>query len=63
MMPKELEETIKTARIINHARGYFAGICEATRYMSGVNREHALAKYMHRYEIDNPEYARIKDEC
>ena len=62
-MTDDLQNAIDEARIIAHARGYFAGICEATRFMSAVNREHALAKYMHRYEIDNPRYARIKDEC
>ncbi len=58
----DLQNAIDEARIIAHARGFFAGICEATRFMSSENREHALAKYMHRYEIDHPEYARIKDD-
>jgi hypothetical protein len=55
-------DDLQTAIIIAHARGYFAGILEATRFMSGVNRDVALAKHMHRYEIDHPEYARIKDD-
>jgi hypothetical protein len=59
----DLQTSIDEARTIAHARGFFAGICEATRYMSSENREQAIAKYMHRYEIDNPQYARIKDDC
>ena len=61
-MTDDLQTAIDEARIIAHARGYFAGILEATRFMSGVNRDVALAKHMHRYEIDHPEYARIKDD-
>lgn len=62
-MPDELEETIRTARIINHARGYFAGIDDATKYMSGPNREEAIARLMRQYEIDNPDYVRVKNGC
>ena len=62
-MSDDLQNAIDEARTIAHARGYFAGICEATRFMSAANREQALAKHMHRYEIDNPRYARIKNEC
>ena len=61
-MNDDLQNAIDEARTLAHALGYFAGIAEATRYMSGVNRDVALAKHMHRYEIDHPEYARIKDD-
>jgi hypothetical protein len=62
-MSANLQNAIDEARTIAHACGFFAGICEATRFMSGANREHALAKYMKQYEIDNPRYARIKNGC
>jgi hypothetical protein len=61
-MTDDLQNAIDEARTLAHALGYFAGTAEATRYMSGVNREHALAKYMKQYEKDNPRYARIKDD-
>ena len=61
-MPDDLEKTIQTARIINHARGYFAGICEVTRYLSGENREEAIARLMKKYENENPDYVRVKNE-
>ena len=62
-MPDNLQNAIDEARTIGHALGFFAGISEATRCMSAANRDVALAKHMHRYEIDNPRYARIKDGC
>jgi hypothetical protein len=62
-MTDDLQTAIDEARTIAHARGYFAGICEATRFMSGANREQALAKHMKQYEKDNPRYARIKNDC
>lgn len=62
-MTDDLEKTIRTARIINHARGYFAGIDDATKYLSGENREGALALLMKKYEADNPDYVRVKNEC
>ena len=63
MMPKELEETIKTARIINHARGYFAAVLDCTRYVSERNREQAIARLIKKYEADHPEYVKVKDDC
>jgi hypothetical protein len=63
MMPKELEQTIQTARIINHARGYFAAVLDCTRYVSERNREQAIARLIKKYEADHPRYARIKNEC
>ena len=62
MMPKELEETIKTARIINHARGYFAAVLDCTRYVSERNREQAIARMIKKYEADHPEYTRVKND-
>ena len=61
-MSANLQKAIDEARTIAHALGFFAGISEATRYMSGVNREQALAKHMKQYEKDNPRYARIKND-
>tara|TARA_R110000824_G_scaffold69785_5_gene179597 strand:- start:198 stop:383 length:186 start_codon:yes stop_codon:yes gene_type:complete len=61
-MTDDLQNAIDEARTLAHALGYFAGICEATRFMSSENREHALAKYMKQYEKDNPRYARIKND-
>ena len=61
-MTDDLEKTIHTARIINHARGYFAGIDDACRFLSGKNREFAIAKLMKKYEADNPDYVRVKND-
>lgn len=61
-MPDELEATIKAARIINHARGYFAAVIDCTKYVSERNREQAIARLMKKYENDHPEYARIKND-
>ena len=63
MMPKELEQTIQTARIINHARGYFAAVLDCTRYVSERNREQAIARLIKKYEADHPEYAKVKNDC
>jgi len=62
-MPTELEETIRTQRIINHARGYFAAVIDCTKYVSERNREQAIARLMTDYEKQHPEYVRVKNEC
>ena len=62
MMPKELEETIKIARIINHARGYFAAVLDCTKFVSERNREQAIARLMKKYESDHPEYVKVKND-
>ena len=59
----DLAETIKTQRIINHARGYFAAVLDCTRYVSERNREQAISRLMKDYDRDHPEYVRIKNEC
>lgn len=61
-MTDDLEQTIKTARIINHARGYFAAVIDCTKYVSERNREQAIARLMKKYENDHIEYARIKND-
>ncbi|MCP4098291.1 MAG: hypothetical protein GY748_18830 [Planctomycetaceae bacterium] len=63
MMPKELEETIKIARIINHARGYFAAVLDCTKFVSERNRDQAIARLMKKYESDHPEYVKVKNDC
>ncbi|MCP4505065.1 MAG: hypothetical protein GY903_06125 [Fuerstiella sp.] len=62
MMPKELEETIKTARIINHARGYFAAVLDCTKFVSERNRDLAIARLMADYEKQHPEYVKVKND-
>jgi len=62
-MTTELEQTIQTARIINHARGYFAAVIDCTRFVSERNREQAIARLMADYEKQHPEYVRVKNEC
>ena len=58
----DLAETIKTARVINHARGYFAAVLDCTKFVSERNRDQAIARLMKKYESDHPEYARIKND-
>lgn len=61
-MTTELEQTIQTARIINHARGYFAAVMDCTRFVSERNREQAIARLMADYDKSHPEYVRLRDE-
>lgn len=57
-----VEQSIQRAKAIAHARGYFAGICEITKYVSANHRDDTVARYMRQYEIDHPIYARIKND-
>jgi hypothetical protein len=59
----DLAETIRTQRIINHARGYFAAVLDCTRYVSERNRDQAIARLMKKYEADHPEYVKVKNDC
>ena len=61
-MTTELEETIKSQRIINHARGYFAAVLDCTRYVSERNRDQAISRLMADYEKQHPEYVKVKND-
>ena len=58
----DLAEMIRTQRIINHARGYFAAVMKTTRYVSERNREQAISRLMRDYDKDHPEYVRLRNE-